>query len=218
MYYKNFDDNITSKYGVILKGWPFKTFQNPSEISSRAELQVLKNSLDSGATYFKRLTASELTEWEETRFQSQLQATGSDASEPSSGDPSPNPMTPAPPTDPSPNPMTPAPTDPSPNPTSLTPASTLLPDDPVTLAPTTTPILSDPESPALPAGAQKRRLPDSDQAPPPKKTLADRTNNKFINLGVTAGDGTAIMIHKKARKQRSDKGKKRGSRSIAQGD
>ena len=72
MYYKNFDDNITSKYGVILKGWPFKTFQNPSEISSRAELQVLKNSLDSGATYFKRLTASELTEWEETQFQSQL--------------------------------------------------------------------------------------------------------------------------------------------------
>jgi hypothetical protein len=51
MYYQNFDDNITAKFGVILKGWPLKEFKNPSGIKSRAELQVLKNSLESGAIF-----------------------------------------------------------------------------------------------------------------------------------------------------------------------
>ena len=167
MYYQNFDDNITAKFGVILQGWPLKEFKNPSGIKSRAELQVLKNSLESGATYFKRLTPSELAEWEETRFQARTEET-----------------------------PTPQPTPDIPNRSASDPN----PDSP-----------SDP-SPSAPCGSEGP-LRDNDQEPS-TRTLADRTNDKFVNLGVTAIDGTAVMIYKKARKQRSDKGKKRATRST----
>ena len=180
MYYKNFDDNITAKFGVILKGWPLKDFQNPSVIKSKAELQVLKNSLDSGATYFKKLTPSELTEWEEARFQSRLEETTEHE-------------TPDIPTN-------------IPGPEDLEP--------PTITMPTANPSLSDPD-PDPPsdlsvtaASGSKRPSPDDGQGPAKK-----RTNDRFVNLGVTAIDGTAVIVHKKPRKPRSDKGKKRSARS-----
>src|SRR5277367_4876349 len=76
MYYRNFDDSITAKYGVVLEGWPLERFCNPSDIVSRTEISVLRSSFESGAARFRLLTQAELATWFETRFQAKT--TGSE--------------------------------------------------------------------------------------------------------------------------------------------
>jgi hypothetical protein len=75
MYYQNFDDNITAKFGVVVENWPLKKFCNPSEVGSRYELKTLFHAWQSGATRFRQLSDVELEEWEEQRFQSKLHTT-----------------------------------------------------------------------------------------------------------------------------------------------
>jgi hypothetical protein len=184
MYYKNFDNNITAKYGVVIIGWPFKKFQNPSEMASKTELQVLKNSLESGATYFKKLTMSELAEWEEARFERQLDEGPTDSLD----------------TQRSANPIgDPIGDETGPDINQPTAGDQSQVTNPISDS-------SSQQDPVAPEGASERPQPD-DPLPPAKRTRTDR----FINLGVTGVDGTAVIIHKKPRKARSDKGKKRGA-------
>jgi hypothetical protein len=75
MFYQNFDENITAKYGVVIKNWPLQKFCSPGDIGSRIELKVLYQSWQSGATYFQKLSREELSQWEEDQFQARLQET-----------------------------------------------------------------------------------------------------------------------------------------------
>lgn len=67
MLYKNFDDHITRKHGIVIEGWPLKTFENPSSVGSQLELKVLLNSWKSGATRFHKMSAAEHMAWVEAR-------------------------------------------------------------------------------------------------------------------------------------------------------
>lgn len=119
MYYQNFDSKITAAYGVIIQGWPLEKFCNPSDIPSRTEVSVLAASLRSNATRFRKLTPTELAEWEAKRFEAQCDA-GSPSSTtqnstvsstnppaPSTGTPPPDPAHTSSHSNPSPDTMTP---------------------------------------------------------------------------------------------------------------
>ena len=67
MQYKNFEDHITRRHGVEIKGWPLKTFENPGSVGSQVELKVLLNSWQSGATYFHKMPDTEHFEWLKSR-------------------------------------------------------------------------------------------------------------------------------------------------------
>jgi hypothetical protein len=198
MYYRNFDDSITAKYGVVLEGWPLERFCNPSDIVSRTEISVLRSSFESGATRFRLLTQAELATWSETRFQAKM--TGSELMDTS---------------------MT----------TTTTPTASQLPSESgedlhenTNSADATSANMSDvnmsnaDDSAALDPGTgttTNRAIPahsmhaNADSCHP----LASTTN--FINFGVTSVNGTSIVVTKKPRKERSDKGKKRGKHTKA---
>ena len=67
MIYKNFDDHITRKHGIVIEGWPLRTFENPSSVGSQMELRVLLNAWNTGATRFHKLTDDEHIAWVENR-------------------------------------------------------------------------------------------------------------------------------------------------------
>ncbi|KAK7441180.1 hypothetical protein VKT23_016661 [Stygiomarasmius scandens] len=113
MYYSNFDTHITDKYGIKLLNWPLDRFCSPSDITSRAELDVLKNAFTSGMTQFYRMTSAELEEWREKRFEETIKSRGDAPINNDTADPSPSTNDdtsshPAPSLDP--NPTNPAPT------------------------------------------------------------------------------------------------------------
>lgn len=57
MYYQNFDEHITERYGATLVSWPLSgPIKCPSGINSRVELKLLINAFESGTTRFERLT------------------------------------------------------------------------------------------------------------------------------------------------------------------
>ncbi|PCH39059.1 hypothetical protein WOLCODRAFT_44685, partial [Wolfiporia cocos MD-104 SS10] len=64
MFYPNFDEMITAKYGVIHINWPLQKFCSPSNIGSRNELQVLYRAFESGTTYFRLMDPDEFKCWE----------------------------------------------------------------------------------------------------------------------------------------------------------
>ncbi|TFY52031.1 hypothetical protein EVJ58_g10238 [Rhodofomes roseus] len=66
MNYVNFD-TITAEFGVVLQGWPLKTWCSPSDISLQLEVQLLLNYLQSGTTHFRKLTTDKLKEWKMVR-------------------------------------------------------------------------------------------------------------------------------------------------------
>ena len=72
MTYDRFDDNVTQKYGVVVKNWPLKNFCNPSSVGSRIELETLYNGWQSGVTKFEKLTEEEMVTWENKHFTSRL--------------------------------------------------------------------------------------------------------------------------------------------------
>lgn len=84
MFYQNFDENITDKYGVVIDRWPLEKFCSPSNIKSKNEVTVLFNAWSSGAACFRRLTSQEWEEWKENRFAST--AAGRDNNDPAQGD------------------------------------------------------------------------------------------------------------------------------------
>ncbi|KAI0323321.1 hypothetical protein GY45DRAFT_1264799, partial [Cubamyces sp. BRFM 1775] len=64
MFYVNFDEHITMKYGIVIEGWPFPDkFIAPGKFSSIAELRVLLAAWESGTTYFRSMSNSEWREW-----------------------------------------------------------------------------------------------------------------------------------------------------------
>ena len=60
MAYDRFDDLVTAKYHVVLRNWPLKTFCNPSNVASRAELELLYHAWNSRKIYFEKLTREEM--------------------------------------------------------------------------------------------------------------------------------------------------------------
>ncbi|KAJ3725337.1 hypothetical protein C8R42DRAFT_531404, partial [Lentinula raphanica] len=63
MHYAHFDRLITKQHGVVIRNWPLKTFVNPSHVSTKAELDLLWSSWNSGTTHFYRMSRSELETW-----------------------------------------------------------------------------------------------------------------------------------------------------------
>lgn len=66
MFYKGFRKHITRRFGVILKNWPLKVFDSPSQLTSMPELTVLYNAFKSGATKFCQLSPEEWAAWEDS--------------------------------------------------------------------------------------------------------------------------------------------------------
>ena len=56
-------EKITQKYGIVYEGWPLERFCSPGSINSVPELTVLRNAFTSGAASFRRLSDDELEEW-----------------------------------------------------------------------------------------------------------------------------------------------------------
>jgi hypothetical protein len=57
MQYVNYEEAIVQCYGVLLKGWTFNRFVNPSELStSLPPLQKLLNALNDGSCKIVKLT------------------------------------------------------------------------------------------------------------------------------------------------------------------
>jgi hypothetical protein len=71
MIYKNFDEHITRKHGIIIEGWPLPLFDNPSAIGSQVELNVLLRAWQTGATRFHKITEDEYMTWMESRAPSE---------------------------------------------------------------------------------------------------------------------------------------------------
>jgi hypothetical protein len=92
MYYVNFDDNITAKYGIVLENWPLKKLCSPADIGSQNEVKVVLNAFKSGATCFRKLSEAEFEQWGQRRFEARMAVMGtsaSDANDGSHGIPSP---------------------------------------------------------------------------------------------------------------------------------
>ncbi|KAG2115298.1 uncharacterized protein F5147DRAFT_769755 [Suillus discolor] len=75
MYYVNFDENIIAQHSVVLENWPLTKFASPGDIGLMVEVKIVYNAFMSGATKFRKLTAAEWQEWEEARFNQDLEHT-----------------------------------------------------------------------------------------------------------------------------------------------
>ncbi|KAF7976790.1 hypothetical protein HWV62_5636 [Athelia sp. TMB] len=73
MFYKGFEDHITSKYGVVCRGWPLPKFQSPADMSTKNEVELVMHAFKTGTTSFQRLTEAEWRAWDEARFQAALE-------------------------------------------------------------------------------------------------------------------------------------------------
>lgn len=74
MFYKNFEDHITWKTGIVIRNWPLPGFRSPSEVASMAELDILQNGWTSGATHFYMLMPSEFREWQAEQREGTVEA------------------------------------------------------------------------------------------------------------------------------------------------
>ncbi len=63
MFYVGFDDHITSRFGVVLEGWPIPRFVAPSTIRTRVELTTLLNAWENDVSRFRKLTKDEWESW-----------------------------------------------------------------------------------------------------------------------------------------------------------
>lgn len=80
MYYSNFDENITAKYGVKVIGWPLDKFCPPSDLTSRVEVLLLFRAWESGTARFYKMTTQELDDWDQVRFDEWMRDTVTDPS------------------------------------------------------------------------------------------------------------------------------------------
>lgn len=61
MSYARFEQDITSRYGVVLEGWPFPTLRNlADERASNDQLRKLLDALITGKCFFRKLTPVEV--------------------------------------------------------------------------------------------------------------------------------------------------------------
>ncbi|KAE9392163.1 hypothetical protein BT96DRAFT_778287, partial [Gymnopus androsaceus JB14] len=63
MYYSGFTEQITKRYGIVLRNWPLEEFKNPSSVSTRAGIETLFHSWNSDTTHFYRMTTQEFSDW-----------------------------------------------------------------------------------------------------------------------------------------------------------
>jgi hypothetical protein len=201
MFYQNFDTNITAKYGVVIENWPLEKFSSPSDIGSRNEIRVLLQAWESGTTRFRKLSDEELTQWEDAQFQeamgqmvggggtadSELEHAVATAQTPTSQSDSFRAF--------ANNVAEPAVT----TNISVSNANSLDTATSPTMAASTST-----------ASASKRPLP-MDSSSNKRARVAPLDN--FINT-ISSADGRSMQAPKKARKTRSDKGTKKGSRKA----
>jgi hypothetical protein len=65
MQYVNYEEAIVQRYGVVLEGWTFDRFVNPSELSTAIPpLQILLDALNNGSCKFIKLTREQHKEHE----------------------------------------------------------------------------------------------------------------------------------------------------------
>jgi hypothetical protein len=227
MNYVNFEDAITANHGIILENWPLKEFCNPSAIKSRNEVTVLLRSWESGTTRFRLMDTREWKAWSERRFQqdtsgddhasndhadSDLNLAISDQNaDHASSDHAASDLNLAT-SDQNANsgdPTTEQADDTSPAPTSTAG------DDPTTeQADDTSPSSPSTSSTSPTASATHKRPATSEPSRSrTKKRAALLAADNFINsTAVTDLTGNAMLVHKKKRKERSDKGIRRGKR------
>ncbi|KAH9951710.1 hypothetical protein B0H21DRAFT_684804 [Amylocystis lapponica] len=219
MTYTNFDEHVTVKHGIIIENWPLNKFCNPSSIPSRNEVDVLYQAFRSGTTRFRKLTNPEWEEWEEARFQAKLAISRrADADDPQEDDPE----------DSSQRPSTPAAVGEQPAPAAageqpapaaveeVTSSSNGLPVPSTSAAAPITPTtVTQPTSPRRRDFESDADVPDpnNNESAPRKrrKTAAAPLGHDFINA-VSAPGGGGVVVQRKARKVRSDKGVKKGPR------
>ena len=72
MHYADFDQKITAKYGIVVEGWPLKSFEAPGNLRSLNKLHVLSRAWENGSARFRKMDKEELDEWQEARFQDAL--------------------------------------------------------------------------------------------------------------------------------------------------
>jgi hypothetical protein len=234
MFYTNFDNNITDKYGIIVKNWPLPVFCAPGDIRTFTELKILYNAWESGAAHFHRITLAEATKRSNDRFSKSIAETsgpgGTLASISGSENVDPDPdasainasdISGSEYVDPTvseqinsrnatavnaseqvPEQVNPNLTDPAISEQTIVNASVLDPSHAPNLSPTS------PSVGATGSGV-KRAQATEPQPQPPSKRHHQALTPAFINTVVTSVDGAAVVMNRKARKQRSDKGKKR---------
>ncbi|KAF9496266.1 hypothetical protein BDN71DRAFT_1389827, partial [Pleurotus eryngii] len=72
MYYSNFDENITMKYGIKVIGWPLNKFCLPEDLTSRVEVLLLYHAWESGMARFYKMTPQELEDWDNVWFSKRM--------------------------------------------------------------------------------------------------------------------------------------------------
>ncbi|KAI0368264.1 hypothetical protein BV20DRAFT_948577, partial [Pilatotrama ljubarskyi] len=63
MFYVNFHEHITVRYGIVIEGWPLPKFTAPGNLGSRHELFVLYQAWENDAARFRQLPNDEWEEW-----------------------------------------------------------------------------------------------------------------------------------------------------------
>lgn len=60
MQYANYEEDIVQRYGIVLQGWTYEKFVNPSELSTAiGPLRGLMDAINNGDCKFVKLTAEE---------------------------------------------------------------------------------------------------------------------------------------------------------------
>ncbi|KAL4259839.1 hypothetical protein AB1N83_008624 [Pleurotus pulmonarius] len=204
MYYSNFDENITAKYGVKVIGWPLDKFCSPSDLTSRVEVLLLFRAWESGTARFYKMTTQELEDWDQARFNERMRDTVTDPSTSSGG-----------------TGTTSMPNEPQLMESINWPSfeGSLLAElhatDPMDWPPydLTLPLPGLPEF-TFPPPLFQPPNPQQPPVPPPSQSTL-----RVINFStVSSSSGAPLAVVSKPRKQRSDKGKKRGPRKTDQND
>lgn len=186
MYYNNFDDNITAKWRIVCEGWPLQKFCSPANLSTRNEVELLLNSWKSGTTKFRRLGDEEFENWEQERFRAAVnEVMGNEDDTQRSNSNVDSPPTQQREVEQANSPQH---AETHPNPASQ-PAS----------------------SSSTSAGAKRPSQEPNGPAISKKSKPAPLRGSAIINT-LTSINGTPINTMKAPRKERSDKGKKRGPR------
>ena len=187
MNYKNFA-KITHKYGIVCEGWPLERFCSPGDINSVPELTVLRNAFTSGAAFFRRLSDVELEEWRERQAAHAHQlAVGAATETTSTQDLTSNAA--------------------QPGPAFLETASpsTAVNDGP-SHAGTSTPLVSSSQANAPPPSSSSLAVVNTQHAAVVNAQHPAVVNQNQVVFTVNGG----ALVPRKPRKQREDKGKKRG--------
>jgi hypothetical protein len=194
MIYSNFDDNITAKWRLVIEGWPLKRFCNPSDISTRNEVQLLMHAWQSGTAHFWRLDDEEWEAWQTARIKAVLDEMVEYHGRENDGEPVLHNM----PDDPEPTHLN------QPHPSTPPAHNPSLPDE------NTSPAQVD--GPQAGSSTASKRPSQGDLPDPKRRKSVPLGGSQFVNT-VTAADGTTVVATtKKPRKPRSDKGKARGPR------